>query len=104
MIILIFNLILELPWGKPATDCDEFKAWKGSQYVHTTPWSKIDNLALSLIRKILSPLPSTRHSTASIKAHRWYTKKFVKTKGKYSPDLEKIMSNFRSMSISGILN
>uniref|UniRef100_A0A1B6CLG2 non-specific serine/threonine protein kinase n=2 Tax=Clastoptera arizonana TaxID=38151 RepID=A0A1B6CLG2_9HEMI len=85
-IILTAMLSGELPWPKPTTDCVEFKAWKSSRYVHITPWSKLDNLALSLIRKILAPLPSSRHTIASIKTHRWWTKSFTKTKGPKSPN------------------
>lgn len=75
-IVLVAMLAGELPWDHPTVDCKEYMAWKDGKAVHRTPWSKLDHLALSLIRKILVPLPSGRSSIKQIKAHRWCNKCF----------------------------
>jgi hypothetical protein len=74
--------IAELPWDQPTGDCKEYAAWKDGKAVHQTPWSKLDPLALSLVRKILVPLPSGRLDIKQIRAHRWCNKYFDKL-GKY---------------------
>ena len=40
------------------------------------PWKKIDNLPLSLLRKVLMPLPSRRYKLDQIQNHIWVKKKF----------------------------
>lgn len=78
-IILVAMLAGELPWDKPSFNNKDFIAWKEGHYVSKTPWSKLDNLALSLIRRILVPLPSSRYTIAKIKKHRWYCKRVQKS-------------------------
>ncbi|XP_069695563.1 serine/threonine-protein kinase grp isoform X2 [Periplaneta americana] len=77
-IILVAMLAGELPWDQPTVECREYMAWKDGKAVHLTPWSKLDNLALSLVRKILVPLPSGRPNIKQIRAHRWCNKYFDK--------------------------
>lgn len=49
-----FLYITELPWDEPTFSCPEYTAWKDKdcRLFTTTPWTKIDNLALSLLRKV----------------------------------------------------
>uniref|UniRef100_A0A8D9A1G7 Serine/threonine-protein kinase Chk1 n=1 Tax=Cacopsylla melanoneura TaxID=428564 RepID=A0A8D9A1G7_9HEMI len=42
--------------------------------MHRSPWNRLDVNCLSLIRRILAPLPSTRLSIEKIKSHRWFSK------------------------------
>lgn len=37
-----------------------------------TPWKKLDNMSLSLIRKILMDVPPARYKMSDIKRHRWF--------------------------------
>ena len=74
--------ILELPWDQPTLECAEYMAWKDGKALLLTPWSKLDHLALSLVRKMLVPLPSGRSKIREIIAHRWSKKHFDKL-GKY---------------------
>ena len=50
----ICYLFSELPWDEPTFSCTEYTAWKDKdcRLFTTTPWTKIDNLALSLLRKV----------------------------------------------------
>lgn len=73
----------ELPWDKPTADCKEYTTWKTSKYMQSTPWSKIHTLALSLIRKILVPTPSSRYTLSKIRSHRWYLENFTKSASTY---------------------
>lgn len=43
-----------------------------------TPWKKLDNVSLSLIKNILMHTPSSRYTIQDIKQHRWFIKKFQK--------------------------
>uniref|UniRef100_A0A336L1Y4 non-specific serine/threonine protein kinase n=2 Tax=Culicoides sonorensis TaxID=179676 RepID=A0A336L1Y4_CULSO len=75
-IILVTLLSGELPWDQPTTNCAEFIAWKSNTYQSRTPWSKLNTLAISLLRKILAVNPSERISLKNIMQHRWCTQKF----------------------------
>ena len=55
-VVLVAMLTGELPWDKPTSDQPEYCNWKDGKY-SADPWRKIDNLPLSLLRKILMPLP-----------------------------------------------
>jgi hypothetical protein len=76
--VIFFFFFPELPWDQPTGECKEYMAWKDGKAAHQTPWSKLDHLAFSLIRKILVPLPSGRSNIKQIKAHRWCDKYFDK--------------------------
>ncbi|XP_067127205.1 serine/threonine-protein kinase Chk1 [Centruroides vittatus] len=74
-VILVTLLAGELPWDKPTYNCKEYCAWKECK-ITESPWLKIDNLALSLLRKILMPIASKRYTLVQIKKHQWYKKLF----------------------------
>ncbi|KAG8227277.1 hypothetical protein J437_LFUL012191 [Ladona fulva] len=76
-VILVAMLAGELPWDKPTSDCSEFRDWKAGKYTQS-PWSKLDNMALSLVRRMLVPHPSSRFTLTQIWNHRWYQKRFPK--------------------------
>lgn len=105
-IILVAMLAGELPWDKPTSDCKEYLIWKDSRnFLNHSPWSKIDNLPLSLIRKILMPLPSSRYSIPKIKKHRWFCKRMTRSLGNnasgfVSPPCKRLRSSDMSPSKS----
>lgn len=72
---------LELPWEMPSADDEDYKLWKTTDYANHSPWSKLDTLALSLVRKILIPTPSKRYDIPKIQAHHWFIKS--KTSGTF---------------------
>ncbi|KAK5644542.1 hypothetical protein RI129_005842 [Pyrocoelia pectoralis] len=76
-IVLVAMVAGELPWDQPTMDCPEYELWINDQYLLITPWSKIENTLLSLVRKILSANPQKRLPTELILRHPWLTKKFV---------------------------
>ena len=51
-VVLVAMLAGELPWDNPSPDCQLYTAWKECQ-ITRLPWTKIDTLALSLLRKVL---------------------------------------------------
>ncbi|XP_013783485.1 serine/threonine-protein kinase Chk1-like [Limulus polyphemus] len=72
-VILVALLAGELPWDKPQYDCKEYREWEECKVIQS-PWNKIDNLALSLLRKILLNSPSKRYNISQIKSHQWINK------------------------------
>ena len=74
-VVLVAMLTGELPWDKPTADQQEYNNWKDLKYA-LNPWKKIDNLPLSLLRKVLMPLPSKRYTLGQIQNHVWMKKKF----------------------------
>jgi len=77
-VVLVAMLTGELPWDKPTSDQIEYTNWKDGKY-NSDPWKKIDNLSLSLLRKILMPIPSRRYKLDQIQNHIWVKKKFKDT-------------------------
>ncbi|XP_019700413.1 serine/threonine-protein kinase grp isoform X3 [Harpegnathos saltator] len=75
-IILVALLSGELPWDKASAECPEYVAWKNGKYMSLTPWKKLDNTSLSLIKNILADSPSARYKIADIKQHRWFVTSF----------------------------
>ena len=67
-VVLVAMLTGELPWDKPTSDQPEYNNWKDGKY-NVDPWKKIDNLPLSLLRKVLMPLPSRRYKLDQIQNH-----------------------------------
>lgn len=74
-IVLVAMLAGELPWDKPVPDCNDFVAWVHNNY-QKSPWCKIENTALSLIRNILCYEPESRFSIKQVKASTWYTRTY----------------------------
>jgi len=74
-VVLVAMLTGELPWDKPTSDQVEYNNWKDLKY-SVDPWRKIDNLPLSLLRKVLMPLPSRRYKLEQVQNHIWFKKKF----------------------------
>lgn len=71
-IIYTLNLFTELPWDEPTTGCAEFVKWKSDiSWMTITPWSKLETLALSLLRKILEPDSRKRITVQGIIEHKW---------------------------------
>lgn len=66
----------ELPWDQPSSACQEYLCWKENKYTTATPWSKLDTLTLSLLRKILVPSPSQRLTLDKIQDHKWCQMQF----------------------------
>ncbi|XP_060825265.1 serine/threonine-protein kinase grp [Bombus pascuorum] len=75
-IILVALLSGELPWDQSLADCPEYMAWRDGKYMSLTPWKKLDNSSLSLLKNVLMHSPITRYTIKDIKQHRWFVKKF----------------------------
>lgn len=74
--------VSELPWDRASPDCREFVQWKrGENWLSTSPWSKLDHLAIAVLRKLLHPQPSQRLGIPGIRDHRWCTKRYSQSKG-----------------------
>lgn len=79
LLIIVFICIsstyknhLELPWDEPTTGCAEFVKWKSdNSWMTISPWSKMDNLALSLLRRILDLDTTKRITVKQILEHKW---------------------------------
>lgn len=70
-IVLVAMLAGELPWDKPSSECEDFVLWVNNNY-QRSPWCKIENTALSLIRNILDYDPAKRFSIKQIKSSTWF--------------------------------
>lgn len=74
--------LIELPWDQPSTGCPEYVKWKSNErWTTATPWSKIDTLALSFLRKILEPQASKRILLEKIMDHKWCHLQFHSSAG-----------------------
>ncbi|XP_046804980.1 serine/threonine-protein kinase grp [Lucilia cuprina] len=77
-VILVTMLAGELPWDQPSIQCQEFINWKDNDRWSTqTPWSKLDTLAISLLRKVLATNPTYRLSLDKILDHKWCNMQFI---------------------------
>ncbi|XP_034491001.1 serine/threonine-protein kinase grp isoform X1 [Drosophila innubila] len=77
-VILVTMLAGELPWDQPSATCREFINWKENDHWQTqTPWSKLDTLAISLLRKVLASSPGTRLTLEKILDHKWCNMQFA---------------------------
>ncbi|BFF95959.1 serine/threonine-protein kinase grp [Drosophila madeirensis] len=77
-VILVTMLAGELPWDQPSAGCPEFINWKDNDRWQTqTPWSKLDTLAISLLRKVLASSPGTRLTLEKILDHKWSNMQFA---------------------------
>lgn len=74
-VVLVAMLAGELPWERPSLECREFAAWARGEFIHS-PWTKLGNRLLSLIRSILALDPSQRKTISDIRKHSWMLKKF----------------------------
>lgn len=73
-------MFLELPWDQPTSSCSEYVSWKaGSKWTTMTPWSKLDTLLLSLLRKMLSSNPTNRLTLQKVRDHKWILMQFSST-------------------------
>ncbi|KAK4874996.1 hypothetical protein RN001_011418 [Aquatica leii] len=77
-IVLVAMAAGELPWDEPTSNCMEFNQWLMDHYLLITPWSKIENTLLSLMKKILTPDPHNRPTIEQIFNHPWMLKKLSK--------------------------
>lgn len=74
-IILVTLLSGELPWDQPTLNCIEYVAWQSNNYQQRSPWTKLNTLAISLLRKILAIEPEERINLTNLMKHRWCTQK-----------------------------
>ncbi|XP_025414673.1 serine/threonine-protein kinase grp-like [Sipha flava] len=71
-IVLITMLSGELPWEVPCDYDNDYKLWKTNDYASHSPWSRLNTMALSLVRKILIPIASKRYDIKKIQSHPWF--------------------------------
>lgn len=74
-ITLVALLAGELPWDKPSKDNAEFQQWSRQNFL-ISPWNKISNEPLALLKKMLRISPAKRYSIEQIKKHIWFKKKY----------------------------
>ncbi|BFZ14429.1 hypothetical protein BsWGS_17468 [Bradybaena similaris] len=74
-IVLVTLLAGELPWDAPIQRDKMYRAWKEC-CITSTPWNKINTLALSLCRAVLVDNPKRRYTLPQIKKHQFYNKSF----------------------------
>ncbi|CAK9304072.1 unnamed protein product [Gordionus sp. m RMFG-2023] len=70
-IILVALLSGELPWDQASYEYSEYKDWCKNDYVKS-PWNKVDNLPLSLLKQMLLEDPELRYKIKDIRKHRWF--------------------------------
>ncbi|CAH1962025.1 unnamed protein product [Acanthoscelides obtectus] len=70
-IVLVAMLTGELPWSEPTESNEEFIKWKKHVYLCETPWSKLGNTALSLVKQMLNIDPKKRLTLDQVLKHPW---------------------------------
>ncbi|GIX85872.1 hypothetical protein CEXT_577131 [Caerostris extrusa] len=102
-ILLVAMLAGELPWNEATKRCDEYLLWNKSEY-SISPWTKIDNVALALLVKILSPSPATRYTLKDIQDHLWFKKAIIHEEStryaRDNPPYKRLCSDLRYSAIS----
>lgn len=73
-IVLVAMLAGELPWDKPVFECHDFVSWIKTNSYSKSPWCKIENSALSLMRNVLTFDPTQRFTIRQIKTSTWFTR------------------------------
>ena len=73
-VILVALLAGELPWDTPSIECEGYRNWKDQTFQEKGLWSKIDNLCLSLVIKVLNRNVKQRYSIADIRNTKWFKK------------------------------
>lgn len=73
-IVLVALLAGELPWDCPSIECESYRNWKEQTFKEKGLWSKIDNLCLSLVNKILNRNVKQRYTIAEIRNTKWFKK------------------------------
>jgi serine/threonine protein kinase len=58
-------------------DMQDYAQWKEGEIERSAHWKRVDNLLLSIIKKMLAHSPSRRYSISQIKNHLWFKKKFI---------------------------
>ncbi|XP_064398553.1 serine/threonine-protein kinase Chk1-like [Halichondria panicea] len=74
-IVLVALLAGELPWDVPSSECPEYKEWKEENYFFS-PWNKISNEPLALLKKMLRHSPSKRCTVEKIRSNIWCRKTY----------------------------
>ena len=99
-VVLVAMLAGELPWDRPSPECPHYTSWKECQ-ITRLPWTKIDTLALSLLRKVLMPLPGKRYTIQQIKNHNWFLKRFKVSSKLYCKNM---LSNYISNTYLSLIH
>ncbi|KRZ45265.1 Serine/threonine-protein kinase Chk1 [Trichinella pseudospiralis] len=77
-VILVAMLTGELPWDTPEVKCTRYAKWLEGKCWNSSPWTRIDCSALSLIKNILRGEPEKRSTIKQIFEHKWCLKDFSK--------------------------
>lgn len=75
-IVFVAMLSGELPWDEPTNQCGEYLKWSNEQYILNTPWSKLQNSAIGLAKKMLCPIPHKRATIEQVLEHPWMLEVF----------------------------
>ena len=71
------RVLPELPWDQPTLDQREYVAWRDQETERVRgPWKRVENLPLSLLRKVLAPSPPKRYTIQQIRNHIWFKNQF----------------------------
>jgi len=73
--VLLAMLVGELPWDHPTAEDPVYEEWRSKDYSRPL-FQRLDTVALSLLRKVLSPAVSKRATVAQIRQHLWCRKSF----------------------------
>uniref|UniRef100_A0A6Q2XRE7 Serine/threonine-protein kinase CHK1 n=1 Tax=Esox lucius TaxID=8010 RepID=A0A6Q2XRE7_ESOLU len=71
-IVLTAMLAGELPWDQPSESCQEYSDWLQKK-TYLSPWKKITHSPLSLLAKLLQPVPEDRLTISGLKTDRWFS-------------------------------
>uniref|UniRef100_A0A3P8XB22 Serine/threonine-protein kinase Chk1 n=1 Tax=Esox lucius TaxID=8010 RepID=A0A3P8XB22_ESOLU len=86
-IVLTAMLAGELPWDQPSESCQEYSDWLQKK-TYLSPWKKITHSPLSLLAKLLQPVPEDRLTISGLKTDRWFSQSL-----RQSPSHNKLQRN-----------
>ncbi|KAL8598034.1 hypothetical protein ACOMHN_062632 [Nucella lapillus] len=74
-LVLVAMLGGELPWNGAVSSDTDYCKWREC-HIENRPWNKIDNLALCLLRRVLTENPEKRYTIVQIRKNQWFAKDF----------------------------
>ncbi|CDW55592.1 serine:threonine protein kinase Chk1 [Trichuris trichiura] len=99
-VVLVAMLVGQLPWDSPTEECKAFARWSKMADCSSSPWHKIHEVPLSLLKMILTCDPLSRITMDYIKKHAWLTQNISDDHCSRTGTNSKLTCNFESWSCS----
>lgn len=102
-VVLFAMLVGSTPWDEPTSRSPEYQLYRTGELFRYEPWTHIPLDALSLLKKMMHPVPDRRISIEGIKRHRWYQREnpFISQKGRCNDPVNLAEKLLQGLAVSG---